>query len=141
MKPPAVDAKQPSMEIRTDCSALAKILNVPTGIRACRWSRLPRGTPGLGPSDYVLHVYLELDEAGMKAFEQPSGNTPATMHLPENLAQALLPEQLHSSAVPVSGSWRISGYEVNAQPLERMPYRVDEAVRLPAGLLLTASTR
>jgi hypothetical protein len=131
------------MEIRTELSALGKLINLPPGTRAVRWAVLPRGSAGLGPSDYTLHAYIELDDTGLKVFEQQGGNPSAasTLWMPEEVARLLLPPQLHPSATPVNGAWSITGHEFDSQSLARMPYQIDEAIRVTSGLLVIASTR
>jgi hypothetical protein len=131
------------MEIRTDLSELGKVINLPRGARGGRWTVLPMGSAGLGPTDSVLYAYIELDGEGLKTLEQQGGTSPqpATLWMPEDVARALLPAGLLPSTAPVNGSWPIEGYELDAQPLGRMPYQGDEAVRVGSGLVLTASTR
>jgi hypothetical protein len=131
------------MEIRTDLSDLGQVINLPRGARGVRWTQLPMGSAGLGPSDSVVYAYIELDDEGLKALEQQGGTSPqaATLWMPEDVARALLPARLHPSTAPVNGSWPIEGYELDAQSLGRMPYQGDEAVRVASGMVVTASTR
>lgn len=140
---PTPPAQQSPLEIQTALSGLEKVINLPPGTRAGRWVAIPRGGAGLGPSDSALYVYIELDDEGLKAFGQPGGEAQATasIELPEKVARALLPPGLHPSANPMNGFWRIEGHEVDSQSLGRMPYRVDEAILVASGLLVTASTR
>lgn len=131
------------MEIRTDLSDLGKLINLPAGARGGRWTVLPMGGAGLGPSDSVLYAYIELDEEGLKALGPQGGTSPqaTTLWMPEEVARALLPSRLHPGTAPVNGSWPIEGYELDAQSLGRMPYQGDEAVRVASGVVVTASTR
>lgn len=138
---PVKQVNQSPMDIRTDLSTVGKVINLPGGTRAGRLAVLPRGGAGLGPSDFVAYVYLELDADGLKALEDGTPAQAATLALPEDVARALLPASLLPSAAPVHGVWSIDGYEINAQSLGRMPYQVDEAIRVASGLVVIASTR
>lgn len=139
--PTSPTAKKAPMEIRTDLPGLEQVINLPRGARSGRWTLLPMGSAGLGPSDYVVYAYIELDDEGLKALEQQGGTSAATLWMPEDVARALLPARLHPSTAPVNGSWPIEGYEFDAQSLGRMPYQGDEAVRVASGVVVTASTR
>ena len=141
--PPVKQAKPASRDIRTDLSILGKVINLPSGTRAGRLAVLPRGGEGLGPSDSVAYVYLELDAGGLKALEPQGGASAqaATLELPEDVARALLPPSLLPSSAPVNGSWSIEGDALDAESLGRMPYQVDEAIRVASGLVVIASTR
>ncbi len=131
------------MQIVTELSTLGKVIHLPSGTRTGRLVMLPLGEEGLGPSDALVYVYLELEADGLKALTQQEGMSPqsATLWLPEDVARALLPPSLIPSTAPVNGSWSITGHEIDAQPLGRMPYQVDEAIRVESGLILVASTR
>ncbi|WP_394828942.1 hypothetical protein [Pendulispora albinea] len=95
----------------------------------------------VGPTDYVLYAYLELDPATWATLRPSSmrdGGT-TTVRIRSDIAPLLL----GPPAAALPGDLRdklVTGTAYDTRSVERSPYRGTEGVRVDDGLLLVLGT-
>lgn len=128
---------RPTPQVRTDPAGLREKVDLPLGSGPERWVTLPRGTVGLGPTDFEVYACVSLDEAGWRSLDARSGSSTSggRLRVPEGLATQLF-DASRLGALPHDGDARIvEGPAVDLAHFTKMPYR-GTGVRLGDALVL-----
>jgi hypothetical protein len=128
---------RPAPEVRTDPAGLREKVDLPFANGPARWVMLPRGTVGLGPTDFEVYACVSLDEAGWRSLDVRSGSSTSggRLRVPEGVAAKLF-DALTLGTLPHDGDARIvEGPALDLGHVTKMPYR-GAGVRLGDALVL-----
>jgi hypothetical protein len=130
-------------KVHTDVAGLRSYVKLPEGVAHARWILRTRGDGVLGPSDYSVTAYVELNPAGWSQLACDAG-APAAPHsllLDAPEARSLLPGDLVVTLSPMQGEFKVPSIPLPGclQPVSVLDIRTVD--RIGNGIWIDAYTK
>lgn len=138
-------APTPTVVVQTDLAGIQKLISLPEGLVTARYALVKAGNANPrvpGPDDFHLYAFvriLGLEGAGVPmVLGQPVAEK--SIDVPEDVARALLPEDVVKSMSVRDGSAHLEGDRYDPAHFEQTPYHGSFAIALGGGFFLGFST-